>query len=121
MAGRLRLLAVRASPDGQPSLTSTFGGIGITHMSKGLLKASLNRMIDDGPGCPLPVSEETLRTYCGAGQSWSETKRLLGEWQAKGFLRLLRDPETASPKDICLELLYYIDGKGGHQQFIKRD
>lgn len=91
----------------------------------GLLKSSLNRMIDDGPGCPLAISEQTLRTCCGAGQSWgatwSETKRLLAEWEAKGYLRVLCDPETASPKDACVELLYYIDGGGGHPQFIKRD
>ena len=97
-------------------------------MSKGLLKASLNRIIDDGGdniGSPLRISEETLRTYCGAGaswgESWDEVKRLLAQWEAKGFLRVLCDPESASPKAICIELLYYIDGVGGHPQYFKKD
>ena len=97
-------------------------------MRKGLLKASLNRIIDDAGddiGSPLRISEETLRTYCGAGtgwgKSWNEVKRLLAQWEAKGFLRVLCDPESASPKDICLELLYYIEGTGGHSVYFKKD
>ena len=69
---------------------------------------------------PLPVTGETLRRRCGCGRevSWEEAKKWLSEWQTQGFLRVLRDPETAG-KEVCLELLYYIDNKGCVAQFRK--
>ncbi len=69
---------------------------------------------------PLPVTGETLRTHCGCGRdlSWEEARKWLSEWEAQGFLRVLRDPETAG-KEVCVQLLYYINHKGCLPQFRK--
>lgn len=100
---------------------------------KSLLTWGLHMLIDGDPVTDLPVrasdgprfwpvrvTGETLRKRCGCGREvgWEQTRKWLSEWETQGFLRVLRDPETAG-KEVCVELLYYIDHKGCVAQFRK--
>jgi hypothetical protein len=69
---------------------------------------------------PVPVTGEALRKHCGCGceLSWDDARKWLSEWDTRGFLRVLRDPQTAG-KEICIELRYYINNKGCRPEFRK--
>ena len=100
---------------------------------KSLLIWGLHLLIDHDPVTDLPVGAgegprlwpvrvtgETLRRHCGCGRdvSWEEAKKWLSEWETQGFLRVLRDPASAG-KEVCLELLDYINHKGCLPHFRK--
>jgi hypothetical protein len=73
-------------------------------MGKALLHAGINRILDDGGRV---IKKSDLVEF--GGTNWSIIKAALGEWQTKGYLRVLKDPEFAHDDDDCVEMLNYID------------
>jgi len=68
------------------------------------LKAGIHRYIEDvSRQIPLKFlksfSNHDLETMFGS----------VREWESKGFLRIIRDPETSDDNDICIELRHYIE------------
>jgi len=75
-------------------------------MARIALKNGINAILDDY--CKR-ISRQTIRVYGDA--NWPSIRAMLGEWESKGYLRILRDPETANDADICVEMLNYIEQK----------
>lgn len=46
--------------------------------------------------------------YAGEGD-WSFIMTYLKEWESKGLLKILKDPQTAEEEDICVKALKFID------------
>ena len=55
------------------------------------------------------IPRKTLRVY--GENDWPEIKAALREWEGKGYLRVLKDPEDAADEEICVEMLSYIEQK----------
>ncbi len=83
--------------------------------SKEELKRTINRSLDD-------TRNRFVRRGVLAGggaRNWPEIKRCLAEWEARGLLVLLRDPETASSGEVCVEMQKYIDRESSIQGFLE--
>jgi hypothetical protein len=75
-------------------------------MGKGLLHAAINRLLDDGAR---HIRRSDIVVF--GGSNWSKIKAALTEWEGKGYLRIIKDPEFARDEEVCLEMLNYIDQK----------
>jgi hypothetical protein len=73
-------------------------------VNKLLLKRHLNNFVDEGYAF-VPAWSPT--TY-GEGK-WLEINLYLAEWEAKGYLKVLKTPETCSPDELCIEMFNFID------------
>ena len=76
-------------------------------MGTSLLKAAINRQLDDGA-----KSITRALLVAAGGGDWTKIKTALAEWEGKGYLRILKDPEFAKDEDVCIEMLKYIDRVG---------
>ena len=74
---------------------------------KSLLKAVINRILDDGAKMIVQSDIE----MCGKGD-WPTIMSAIKEWESRGLLKILKNPEKARNTDICLEMLKYIDREG---------
>ena len=55
------------------------------------------------------VSRFSIRTY--GRDDWPVIKRALEEWQGKGYLKILKDPEFANDDEVCVEFLTFFEHK----------
>lgn len=74
------------------------------------LRIQLNTFVDEGyayiPAWALIIYGEVDRP----GQ-WSFVHNTLVEWEAKGFLKVLKNPEHCTADELCLEMLNFIDAE----------
>lgn len=71
---------------------------------KEILKASINRILDDGRKM---ILRSDLWVY---GESnLPVIMSSLKEWESRGLLKILTNPEKARDDAICIEMLKYID------------
>lgn len=47
----------------------------------------------------------------GGEFDWPEIRRKLTEWEEKGFLKIIKDPEICDKDEFCIEMLNFIDAK----------
>ncbi len=73
-----------------------------------VLKSAINSGILDG-GATL-VTRESIRLY--GKNDWKSINKALADWESRGILKILKNPETANDDDICIEMLHYIDRRG---------
>jgi hypothetical protein len=69
------------------------------------LKNGLNRYFLDGDSGLF--TKEVIGTL--AGNDWSAITVQLEEWQRRGLLRIVKQPDEAKKDDICIEMLNLID------------
>lgn len=43
--------------------------------------------------------------------NWPAIKQALSEWQKKGYLKILKDPEFALDDEVCVEFLTFFEHK----------
>ncbi len=86
----------------------------------------LNSQLDGLERAPLRLTAREFARDTGFGQlwkDWAKAKQCLAEWEAKGFLRILADPEIAAQDGesniACLEVYNYLDNKGGRPELNK--
>ncbi len=75
-------------------------------MNRKTFKDSLNGCLDN---MFREIPRKAIRVYGENG--WPQINALLKEWQDKGYLKILRNPEIASDDDICVQMLAYIEQK----------
>ena len=75
-------------------------------MGKIALKNGINALLDN---MTKNISRQAIRVY-GDG-NWPEINAQLAEWERKGYLKILIPPEAAEDKDVCVQMLKYIDIK----------
>lgn len=73
-------------------------------MLKEALLNGLNRILDHGSNT---ISRKSLRVI--GENDWVLILSSLREWQDRELIKILKDPETASDDDDCVEMLHYID------------
>lgn len=74
-------------------------------MGKMALKSGFNSILDDT--AERQITRLTIRAY--GGDDWRIINAALAEWQSKGFVKILQQPEFAQDVDVCIEILNYID------------
>ena len=53
------------------------------------------------------VTRHTIRTY--GRDDWPVIKRALEEWQGKGYLKILKNPESANDDEVCVKFLTFFE------------
>ncbi len=91
-----------------------------------MIRWRLNSQLDQLEHAPLRLTAREFVRETGFGQlwkDWAKARRCLAEWEAKGFLRILADPEIAAQDGesnvACLEVYYYLDNKGCRPELLK--
>jgi hypothetical protein len=69
-------------------------------MGKAQLHAGMNRILDDGGRM---IKRSTVVTF--GGPQWSTIKAALQDWENKGYLRVIKDPEFAGDHEDCVEMI----------------
>lgn len=77
-------------------------------MSKIGLKNGINRGLDEGS--TTRFKRASIRAY--GENDWKVIKESLLEWEEKGYLKILTDPEQAEDSDDCIEMLGFIERSG---------
>ena len=73
--------------------------------SKSYLMRRVNDFVGSGYGY---VPRWAYRVY---GRSeWEQIRDLLKDWESRGFLEILKDPETASDDDYCTKMFNFVEG-----------
>ena len=75
-------------------------------MNPTILKNGLNGCLDN---MFREIPRKTIRVY--GEDNWPQVNALLKEWEDKGYLKILRNPETALDDEVCVEMLAYIEQK----------
>lgn len=53
------------------------------------------------------ISRSTIRGY--GRDDWPTIKKALSEWEKKGYLKILKDPEFARDDEVCVEFLTFFE------------
>jgi len=77
----------------------------MTTMIRAPLKSGINRTMDDNR-C-LEITRATIEGY-GESQ-WTEIMAALHEWQAAGYLAIVKDPRDAAMDEICVLMKKHIE------------
>lgn len=72
---------------------------------KNVLKGGINRMLNDKVKF---LSKETL-LWCTHNVLDTEVINALKDWEKRGILKILKNPNTCDNDEICIEMLKYID------------
>ena len=75
-------------------------------MNKKFLSSHLNNFVGSGYAY---VWGWALRSY--GNSEWDAIREALSEWESKGFLKVLKDPEQCADNEICLEMFNFIDAE----------
>lgn len=74
-------------------------------MNKELLMRHINNFVGSGYGY---VPRWAYRVY---GESeWEKIRALIKDWESRGFLEILCDPEMASDDEYCTKMFNFVEG-----------
>jgi hypothetical protein len=88
--------------------------IQIMKMNINVLKAGINRTLDDTREAG--ITAETLLGFSGG--DWKMVKCALKEWESRGLLQVLSDPEQCASDEICVKMLSYLDRRSSIPGFL---
>jgi len=73
-------------------------------MNKQFLTRNINDFVGSGYGF---IPRWAFRVY---GESeWTTIRELLADWEERGFLQILKDPETADDNDYCTKMFNFVE------------
>ena len=72
------------------------------------LRMQLNSFVDEGYAY-IPAWAPAIYGEVDRPGQWSFVHTTLAEWEDKGFLKVLKNPEQCAADDICIEMFNFID------------
>ena len=78
-----------------------------------VLGGGIDRTLDDTG--KTEISKKTLEGY--GGPDWSIINQALAEWETRGILKIIKDPEQARSEEIVIKMLCYI-GSGARPAWL---